>query len=67
MGVMVGVAMSVAIALAIYDMYRVGHGQYSFVHQPINFSGSLMSWGDALFLGCIAVSGVVAWFMSGRT
>ena len=64
---MAGAATLVAIALALYDMYRVGHGKYSFVHQPINFPGSLMSWGDALFLGCIAVSGVVAWFISGRT
>ena len=66
MGVMVGVAMSAAIALALYDMYRVGHGKYSFVQQPINLPGSLMSWGDAIFLGCIAASGIVAWFISGR-
>ena len=63
---MIGAATIVAIALALYDMDRVGHGKHSFVSQPIDFPGSQMSWGDATLLACVLLTGVIAWITSGR-
>ena len=63
---MAGAATLVAITLALYDMDRVGHGKFSFVHKPVGSPGSVTSWGDATLLGCIVATGVIAWVLSGR-
>jgi hypothetical protein len=64
LGAAISAAVIAAIALALFEMDRVGHGKTSFTQMQLT---SQMSMGDAVFLIAVLVAGVAAWWMSGRS
>lgn len=66
-GAMIATGTITVIALALYDMDRAGHGRASFVQTPLDFPGSQMSVGDAVLLVAVAASGLIAWWIGGRS
>ena len=55
-----------AIALALIEMYLVGHGHPGLMRASISLAGVHLSPGDFILLGFALLGAVFAWILSGR-
>ena len=64
----VGTAFVAAIALAILDLYLVGHGHAGLMRESISWpaAGVHLSAGDVILLGLALLVAALAWNLSGR-
>ena len=55
-----------AIALALVEMYLVGHGHAGLMRASTSLGGVQLSPGDFILLGFALLAAVLAWIRSGR-
>lgn len=63
-----GTAILTAIALAILDLYLVGHGYSGLLRESVSWpaAGVHLSPGDILLLGLAFLAAAFTWILSGR-
>jgi hypothetical protein len=62
------VAVISAIAVALTDLYLVGHGRTGLLRESVSWPAASvhMSAGDLIMLGLSFLAGALAWILSGR-
>lgn len=58
--------LTVAITLALIDIYLAGHDRPSFVHAPATGLAPGTTWGDVIFLGSALLAALAAWIVNRR-